>query len=159
MRSRPVARPNRPSSGREMIESIQVICALLSGPPLTVQEVASWLGVLIEDQGGNLPLIVRPRDPSFAQAMVTRQYGTQRPAYVVLTLAESAELKVTALRASFGAHTLLARQRGDKAPAIKFFLGEPAQVGSSSIIARLMPGEWENIDGGRVSELTLQPEF
>ncbi len=142
-----------------MIESIQEICSLLAGSPLTVQDVASNLGMLIEDQGGNLPLIVRPRDASFVQGMVTRQFGTQRPAGVTLTVAETAELKVKALRATFGEYTLLPRQWGEKAPRIKFFLGEPAQIGSSSIIARLMPGEWENIDDGTVSELTLQPEF
>lgn len=142
-----------------MIETIQEICTLLAGSPLTVREVASRLGTLIEDQGGNLPLIVRPRDASFVQAMVTRQFGTQRPAGVILTLTETAELKVSALRANFGEYTLLPRQRGEKAPQIKFFLGEPAQIGSTSIIARLIPGEWENIDAGRVSELTLQPEF
>jgi hypothetical protein len=142
-----------------VIESIQEICTLLAGPPLTVQEVASKLGTLIEDQGGNLPLIVRPRDARFTQAMVTRQYGTQRPAYVVLTLTETTELRARALRANFGEYTLLPRRWEEKAPRIKFFLGEPAQTGSTSIIARLMPGEWEDIDGGRVSELTLQPEF
>jgi len=142
-----------------MIESIQEICALLTNSSLTVQDVAANLGTLVEDQGGNLPLIIRPRDASFVQGMVTRQFGTQRPAGVILTVTETAELRVKALRATFGEYTLLPREWEDKAPSIKFYLGEPAQIGSSSIIARLMPGEWENIDDGTVSELTLQPEF
>jgi hypothetical protein len=142
-----------------MIESIQEICALLANSPLTVQDVAAKLGTLIEDQGGNLPLIVRPGDASFVQGMVTRQFGTQWTAGVILTVAETAELTVKALRATFGDYTPLRRQWGEEAPRIKFFLGEPAQIGSCSIIAKLMPGEWENIDDGTVSELTLQPEF
>lgn len=142
-----------------MIESIQEICVLLAKSPLTVQEVAANLGTLIEDQGGNLPLIVRPGDGSFVQGMVTRQYGTQRPATVILTVSETAELKVSTLSAIFGEYTLLRRDWEDKAPSIKFYLGEPAEIGSTSIIAKLMPGEWENIDDGTVSELSLQPEF
>ncbi len=142
-----------------MIESIQEICVLLANSSLTVQDIAANLGTLIEDQGGNLPLIVRPRDASFVQGMVTRQFGTQRPANIILTISETAELRVSALAAIFGKYTLLRRQWDDEAPSVKFFLGEPAQIGSSSIIARLMPGEWENIDDGTVSELTLQPEF
>ena len=142
-----------------MIERIEDICALLARPSVTVQQVASELGALVEDQGGNLPLVVRPRNRSLVQAVVTRQYGTQRPAGVILTLSKTAELKVSALCAHFGEYTLLPRQWDEKAARIKFFLGEPAQAGSSSIIARLMPGEWENVADGRVSELTLQPEF
>ena len=142
-----------------MIESVQAVCALLAKSPLTVQEVAADLGTLIEDQGGSLPLIVRPRDPSYSTAMVTRQFGTQRAAGVVLRVADTAELSVHSLSAEFGAYTLLPGHWDDLAPSIKFYLGEPAEIGSSSIIATLTPGDWENIDDGSVSELTLQPEF
>lgn len=142
-----------------MIESILQICALLADSTLSVQEVASRLGTLVEDQGGNLPLIVRPRDAAFAEAIVTRQYGTQRPASILLTLSRQAELNVGDLRASFGPYTRLARQPGQKRPHIKFFIGEPTEEGSTSLIASLTPLDWGDLDRGTVSELTLQPEF
>ena len=79
--------------------------------------------------------------------------------YVVLRVADTAELSVHSLSVEFGTYTLLPGHWDDLAPSIKFYLGEPAEIGSSSIIATLTPGDWENIDDGSVSELTLQPEF
>jgi hypothetical protein len=142
-----------------VIESIREICTLLAGDPATVQEVADGLGTLVADQGGNLPLIVRPRYAAFSRGSVTRQFGTQRPAGVLLTVAESAELRVAELRAAFGEYAELPRKRSDRAPRIQIYLGEPAAAGSTSIIATLMPGQWENINDGTVSELIIQPEF
>jgi hypothetical protein len=142
-----------------MSESLEEICGFLADPSLTVHELAPKLGTLIEDQGGNLALIIRPKHPCFARAMVTRQYGTQRPATVELALAESVDLSVETLKESFGDYLLLGRQLGDKAPRIKFYLGEPTEIGSASIIATLMPDQWDNIEDGTVAELTLQPEF
>ena len=91
--------------------------------------------------------------------MVTRQFGTQLVAGVILMLAETAELELRLLSAAFGTYSLMAMHLSDKAPSVKFYLGEPAEVGSTSIIATLMPGQWDEIEDGVVSELTLQPEF
>ncbi len=142
-----------------MIKSIQGICALLADTTLMVQEISSRLGTMVEDQGGNLPLIVRPRDRDFTQAMVARQYGTQRPAGVILTLSGAAELRVSELCAGFGHYIQLARQPGEKRPQIKFLIGEPTEEGACSVIASLMPEDWGDVSQGTVSELTLQPEF
>lgn len=142
-----------------MIEAIREVCTLLAMPSLTVQDAAAGLGDLVEDQGGNLPLIVNPRDPVFSRAVVTRQFGTQLAANVMLTPADPAGFKVQALREAFGEYTELRGNPEDKAPSIIFYLGEPAETGSVSIIATLTAGDWGRVNEGTVSELTVQPEF
>jgi hypothetical protein len=142
-----------------VIDTIKEVCSILAKPLATVQEVAVKLGKLVRDQGGSLPLIVQPRDPAFTKALVTRQFDSQQTAAVILTPANSADLTVQALQASFGNYIALRSQIEDMAPRIQFYLGDPAKVGSTSVIATLTPDDWEDTDRGTVSELTIQAKF
>lgn len=141
-----------------MLETLQRLCSLLGKSPLTVQDLASDLGVILEDQGENLPLIVRPSDSSFAEAHVLRRFETQQVAHVKLTVADPNKLSVKALHDTFGEYMEVPRRHLRMPRRIRFFVGVPTQPGSCSIIAEVKAGQ-QGIEDGTVVAVTVQPEF
>lgn len=140
------------------MESIQRVCTLLGRSPLTVQEAAAELGQLIEDQGENLALVVKPVDPTFAEAEVRRVWDTETTAHIMLIPADPSALTVAALAGTFGEYNRMRPTHRGALPELRFMFGELGEPGACSILATVQPGA-EGIRDGTVVEVVVQPEF
>jgi len=139
-----------------MMGTIQRIAKLLCTEPLTATEVANAVGTIAEDYGGNLQIVVRPGDAAFTEAHVTREYGTQVPSSVRLTLADPKAMTVAELRSTFGEYSQPPRLHYDSATAIVFdeiYRASPSL--SCALIAEVVPGA-HGVDDGTIATLSLR---
>ncbi len=138
-----------------MIETIQNLCVVLAETAVTVQSVAAHLGDLITDHGGNLPLIIRPSDSAFVTAEIVRQFDTQTPAHVELTVADTATLSVADLTNAFGAYRQVPQMRPSKPTRIQFAVDIPGKSHICTLIAKMAP-DTKEMAQGNVSSLIIR---
>lgn len=85
-----------------MIDTLKKLTRLLSTDPLTVEDVVSQVGTLVEDPGGAAAVKVRPTQELFREAQVFRHPATGAPDVLRLVPADGQALTAKALRAAFG---------------------------------------------------------
>lgn len=123
-----------------MIETLKQLCIVLSEEQVTVQDVGSHLGKLVSDEGGSLPLIIQPDDTAFAKAEIVRDYETQAPAHVELTLADSTALSVSDITAVFGHYRQIPKMQPKTPTRIMFSFDESGKPYTCALIANLVSG-------------------
>jgi len=141
-----------------MIETLQQLCIVLSRSSVTVQDVSASLGELVEDQGGNLPLIIQPSDKSFKEVVIVRKYGTQEPAHIRLEIAESLKLSVQELKRVFGEYRELPKKDWDSPESIIFKVYMPDASHDCAIIADVESGE-QGIEDGTAFSIIVRRDI
>ncbi len=141
-----------------IIETLQKLCQVLSTAPLTAQETANSLGTIVEDMGKDLPVIFRPSDPSFREARIVRQVGTNEPAHVEMVLAKPGTLSVETLKAAFGNYSELPLQDLDDSDRIIFYVDIPNLPRTCAVIADLTPGK-PGAEDGTVIAVTVRRDI
>ena len=141
-----------------MSETLQKLCIVLSRSSVTVQDVSASLGKIVEDQGGNLPLIVQPFAPFFKEAIVVRKYKTQEPAHVRLEIAESRELSVQELKQLFGEYQEIPKKDWDSPVSLIFMVDIPDSSYNCAIIANVECGE-AGIEDGTAFSVTVRRDI
>lgn len=141
-----------------MIETIRKTCEILSSDPLTVQDVAKKLGTLVQDQGGDLSLIVQPDDKDFTNALIARRYHSQEPAFVQLSMADRGKLSVEDLRKSFGAWSKLPSVNWNTPDQIILYVDLPGTPRTCALIADVEPGV-QGLEDGSVLALTVRRDI
>jgi hypothetical protein len=141
-----------------IIETLQKLCQVLSTAPLTAQETANSLGTIVEDMGKDLPLIFRPSDPSFREATIVRQVGTNEPAHVEMVLAKPGTLSVETLKAAFGNYSELPLQDLDDSDRIILYVDIPNLPRTCAVIADLTLGT-QGVEDGSVIAVTVRRDI
>lgn len=140
-----------------VIESLRQLFGSLANDQLTVQDVAQRVGSIEQDYGGDLQIVVRPRDGSFSKIDVLRQPHTQKLASLVAYLSPGAVLKVTALRQAFGDYNEAPLGDHDPLPEIIFYLDHEILSLKFALVAQVRPGP-NGIRDGIVSQLSILRE-
>jgi hypothetical protein len=121
----------------QAIQTLRSLCATLSEDRADAPAVAASLGAVRQDMGENLPLFVKPSDPSFAQAQVVREYGGDAVNQVVLDLAPG-DLRLKALVDAFGPYVPLRVLRpGQRQTAIFSVDSDAGRAHVSRILAEV----------------------
>lgn len=142
-----------------MIDTLQSLCSFLSDADITVQETGTHLGTHITDQGGNLPLIIQPTDTSFASAEVVREFETQNPAHILLTIADSATLSVPELAASFGNFRQIPKMQPNLPTRIMFTSDIPGKPYTCALIAAIAPNTQDIIAQGNITSVIVRRDI
>jgi hypothetical protein len=103
----------------EAIRTLRSLCSALAEDQADAPKIAAGLGEVRQDMGENLPLFVKPSDPSFAQAQVVREYGSEDVNQVVLDVAPG-DLRLHALEEAFGPYSPLRVLRAGQRPTAIF---------------------------------------
>ena len=138
-----------------MIETLQKTSELLSSANLTVQDVAKYLGTLVQDQGGDAGLIVQPNDVDFISVSVARRINSQEPAYVQFNLQGTKRITVETLHKTFGVWSELPNTNWNPLQEIIFYVDLPRMPKTCAIIANVEPGEL-GLEDGVVVKLTIR---
>lgn len=136
------------------IESLRQLCLALVDERLTVRELAQRLGDIEVDHGGDLQIVVRPRDASFTRIDVLRQPRTERPYSLDVQLAPTASLLVASLQQSFGSYNEAPQGEHDLLPEIIFYPDRATAPMKCSLVAQVTPGV-RGIQDGAVSRITI----
>lgn len=146
-----LAGPTDAPAGRtDMMTTLKSACELLSRKTLTVSEAVAGVGTLERDLGGRLQVIVRPHDPAFSKAQVTRLPEGDTPAGIDFELAAPGALTVAALGVEFGAYKEPPRIHPDSPYKVIFKAGP-----GCSVVAVVQRGA-KGVEDGVVPRLTLR---
>ncbi|MCC6997709.1 MAG: hypothetical protein IT370_24035 [Deltaproteobacteria bacterium] len=139
------------AAGRtDMMTTLKSACELLSRKTLTVSEAVAGVGTLERDLGGRLQVIVKPHDPAFAKAQVTRLPEGDTPAGIDFEVATPGALTVAALGVEFGAYKEPPRIHPDSPYKVIFKAGP-----GCSVVAVVQRGA-KGVADGVVPRLTLR---
>ncbi len=141
-----------------MIETLQKLCNVLSNAPLTAQEAATSLGTIVEDQGKDWPVIVRPSNSAFKEAQIVRQAGTNEPAHVELILAETNKLTVKMLSDAFGNYSKPPKLHSNRPTKLVFEVDIPNMPRTCAVIADVTPQE-HGVEDGIVNSVTVRRDI
>jgi hypothetical protein len=145
-----------------MSTSLPDLCKRLSAPGTSARELATALGGITADPGGSLPILVRPADPAFAQVLVMRTFGTERPDH--LRLVPARPLSLAELKDSLGAPEPVVGLHPDDPPRLLFHVSSGQRTGAKGprpcvLIAELLPeARQAQDDTGTFASLLLRPE-
>jgi hypothetical protein len=140
--------PNPPATKEvPMVPAIERVARLVCRDPLPAGRLATDLGSVLEDLGGNLQIRVRPNDGAFSSAEVTREFGTGETAGVRVVLARPVALNE--LQKAFGAPREGPRLHPEDPVEVVF----PAIARSSPHLAAALVAE---VRDGRVFAATIR---
>ena len=142
----------KPMPDKELLGTLEKIGRALGATQATVQDVARVIGKTKEDPGQNMPLRVKPEDPSFGEAAVVRRPGSETPNHVELMLAGRRKVSVSELQTALGGYTTPPRVHPGGPARIIF--GKPISE-ACTVIAEVNPGPGGVADGV-VRSLTLR---
>lgn len=138
----------------EMIALLRDLVQLLTRDELTVEDVVSAVGSIVEDPGMPGSMTLRSPVPGVTGTSLSRYPDTGLPFVLTLAFEPNAQPTLANLVAAFGAHRRIYSDRG--MPVSLFF--EPAVRGSAwtvALFAELPPGT-RAFDTARVERVALQ---
>jgi hypothetical protein len=139
----------------EAVATLRGLCDLLSGADVSVEQVAAKLGEMVEDQGGNLGVAVRPNDAQFTEAMIVRTHDSGAPAHVRLRLVRPDTLSAATLMGAFGSYGTPPKKRPGPTQSMVFSVEQPEQPYTCTLIAEVLPGP-AGVEDGSVQAVTVR---
>jgi hypothetical protein len=138
-----------------MIDVIRELFRFLSQDPLSVEDVISKVGPVVDDPGLPMPIELQPVLSGVRAANLDRYSDNGLPYALTIELAPDARVTVAALQQAFGDYKWLSTDLG-LPPEIIFY---PPAVGSRwevAVIARLDESAEVSLDHQPVTSLSLR---
>ncbi len=143
-----------------MLETIWKLCQVLSTDPVSPQDVALSLGTTLPESAGgqNAPILLKPDDRAFKEAMIVREIGQNTPAHVELTLAQPGKLTLNALSDRFGHYSVAPRLHPSSPLKALFYIDISGQPRTCAIIAQTAQGI-QGADMGLLEAVTVRRDI
>ena len=143
-----------------MIETLWETCQVLTKAPLSVEEVAEKLGKILQNSGGNAPVIIQPYDLSFKEAMIVREINSNsnEPAFVKFTLSKPGQLPLSVLSDRFGNYSVPPKVHFNSPTKVIFYLDQTNSPYNCAIVADFQPEDQE-VEKGRINAVTIRRDI